>query len=105
MTFLMVGSFHVQRVRQAIGCSLLLAFMLGCPAANSVPENEDPPADAQPAPTASAPKPQDDAAAVTALESLAKELKRDGDGNIVEVNFRETKIDDSCSNISRDCRS
>jgi len=37
----------------------------------------------------------DDVAAITALETVATSLKRDGDGFVTEVNFRGTMIDDA----------
>ena len=82
----------MNRFFYAVGVLSVLMGLSGCPTAGPISDDGAEPA-AHGEPIAQAP--QDDQAAVDALEELAKELKRDGNGNVVEVNFRETEIDDS----------
>ncbi len=71
--------------------AVLLLFIAGCggqspaPSADAVDE-----APVQPA----TPEVSDDAAAVKALEAGAKELRKDGNGLVTEVNLRGAKIND-----------
>ncbi|MEO2022421.1 MAG: hypothetical protein ABGX05_11425, partial [Pirellulaceae bacterium] len=59
-----------------------LGLLAGCNSSTETPTNPAPAVDL------------DDAAAVKALEAVATSLKRDGDGFVIEVNFRGTTIDD-----------
>lgn len=82
----------MKQISYLVGLISLLVSLAGCPpSAPTSDDGADSPANGEQVNTA----PQDDAAAVKALQGLAKELKRDGNGNVVEVNFRETEIDDS----------
>ncbi|MCP4814689.1 MAG: hypothetical protein GY888_19450, partial [Planctomycetaceae bacterium] len=73
-----------------------LGLLVGC---NSSTETPNTPATGSASKTGDAPQAApavdpDDVAAVTALETVATSLKRDGDGFVTEVNFRGTTIDD-----------
>jgi len=75
---------------------LLLAAIGGCPTGDDrATDDADVGRDARSAERTRQAAPRDDEAAVAALEKLANELQRDGDGNVVEVNLREVEIDDA----------
>ena len=67
---------------------ILSTAFIGCTGSPSIPPQE----------------PADDAAAVTAIEKIATEVKQDGNGVVTEVNFRETKIGDDDLALLKDLR-
>ena len=82
-------------LQRCLTACLLLAvviFTVGCTRKAAEPTKDSP---TPPSKAASIDTPADDADAVKAIEAITDKVRRDGDGRIIEVDFRGQTIDDS----------